>query len=793
MRTLGLLAAAVVGLASSAAAATLTVTSTADSGAGTFHQAILDSNASVGVLDTIAFDIPGAGIHTIVVSTNLPDVTDPVIIDGTTQPGYAGSPLIELTESAITQGFRISAGNSTVRGLAIFEFGVQLTLISNGGNVVEACYIGINATATITSSGLGLQIQNSPGTTIGGSDPAAGNVISGNAANGIQAVTSDGLIIRRNLIGTDPTGLVEMGNGGGISIVNSDDAIIGGTVAGQGNLVSGSDGNGIHVTGSANVLIAGNLIGTDITGTHPMPNNFALDISNLPGTITIGTPDPAGRNVISGNNQGLVLNNGVNSAIIQNNYFGTDITGTVPLPNKNAILINTAQTTDVLIGGPNPGEGNLIAFNSGLVGSFGIWSFGQRITVRGNSIFGNVGLGWDIDPQGVNPNDPGDADTGANDRQNFPIVTTVEILPLAQGSESRKIVGSGTRVVGVLRSEPDTQYTLDFYGNDGCTPRPQDFLEAQTYLGFGSATTDGTGFAAFDITVPGVIAAGDFVSATATDPEGNTSEFSQRLPFSLFPVSGDAAGGAAITIQGTDFASGAAVTIGGQPVGNLNITPTQITGTTPPLGPGTVNDLKVTNTDTTTGTLPKAWVADFLDVPNFHIFNQFVVTLVRNGITAGIGGGLYGVNDNTLRQQMAVFLLKAKYGVCYAPPPCTGTVFLDVPCPSQFGAWIEALAAEGITGGCGGGNYCPQDPVRRDQMAVFLLKAKYGSTHVPPLCTGVFDDVDCPTAFAVNFIEQLAAENITGGCATNPLRYCPLANNTRGQMAVFVVKTFSLQ
>ncbi len=106
MRTLALLAAVSFGLGSSAGAATLTVTSTADSGPGTFHQALIDSNASVGVLDTIAFAIPGAGVHTIVVSTDLPTATDPVIIDGTTQPGYVDSPLIELTESTPTQGLR---------------------------------------------------------------------------------------------------------------------------------------------------------------------------------------------------------------------------------------------------------------------------------------------------------------------------------------------------------------------------------------------------------------------------------------------------------------------------------------------------------------------------------------------------------------------------------------------------------------------------------------------------------------------------------------------------------------
>ena len=782
MRKLALLAAASLALASPASAATITVTSTADSGPGTLHQALIDSNESVGVLDTIAFGIPGAGIHTIVVSTDLPTATDPVIIDGATQPGYAGSPLIELTESTPTQGLRISAGNSVVRGLAIFEFGVQLTLISNGGNAVEACYIGINATATVTSSGLGIQIQGSPDTTIGTSDGSAGNVISGLTSTGIQLVGSDNTLIRGNIIGMDPTGTVALGNNIGISVVNSDNVDIGGTVTGLGNVISGNTGFGITVTGSANTLIAGNLIGTDVTGTQAIPNNFGIDANNLTGTITIGTPAAAARNIISGNNNGLFLNNGVTDAIVQNNYFGTDITGTLPVPNNLAILLNTAQTTDVVIGGPNPGEGNIIAFNEGAGNVHGIWSFGKRVTVRGNRIHDNEGLGFDNDPIGVNANDPGDVDTGANDGQNFPIVTSVEVLSLGEGI--------GTRVVGVLRSEASTQYTLDFYGSTGCTPRPQDFLEGETYLGFGQVTTDGSGVGNFDVTLSAEIAPGDFVSATATDPEGNTSEFSQRLPFSVFPVSGDPAGGTAVTIQGTDFASGATVTIGGVAATNVNVgSGTQITAQTPALPPGTVNDLTVTNTDATTGTLPKAFVSNFLDVPSFSVFHVYVTTLVRNAITAGIGNGLYGYDQPTLRQQMAVFLLKAKYGVCYVPPACQG-VFPDVPCPSTFAAWIEDLADQGITGGCGNGNYCPQNPVRRDQMAAFLLRTKYGSAYAPPPCDGDFVDVACPSLFA-DWIEQLAEEQITTGCG-GP-NYCPLNPNTRGQMAVFLTKTFNLQ
>ena len=277
---------------------------------------------------------------------------------------------------------------------------------------------------------------------------------------------------------------------------------------------------------------------------------------------------------------------------------------------------------------------------------------------------------------------------------------------------------------------------------------------------------------------------------TATDPSGNTSEFSQRLPFTVNPRSGDSGGGTALTITGTNFLAGAGVTIGGNAATGIVVNSyTSLSATTPVMAPGLANDLVVTNTDGTTGTMVKGFVSDFLDVPNTQQFYFYVTVLVSNGITAGVGGGLYGVDGDTLRQQMAVFILKGKHGLCFVPPPCSG-VFADVPCPSTFANWIEEMAAEGITGGCGGGNFCPMTPVRRDQMAVFLLKGEHGSSYVPPMCTGVFLDVPCPSPFA-NWIEQLNTEGITGGCGGG--NYCPGNPNTRGQMAVFMVKTFNLQ
>ena len=182
----------------------------------------------------------------------------------------------------------------------------------------------------------------------------------------------------------------------------------------------------------------------------------------------------------------------------------------------------------------------------------------------------------------------------------------------------------------------------------------------------------------------------------------------------------------------------------------------------------------------------------FLDVPPSHMFYEFVEILAANGVTGGCQPGYYCPDNPVTRAQMAVFLLKAKFGSSHVPPPATGAVFGDVAANAFAAAWIEELASLGVTSGCGGGNYCPGSTVTRRQMSTFLLKTKLGSGHVPPAAAGVFADVPMGDAFA-SWIEELYADEITGGCLTNPLRYCPSQPNTRGQMAVFLVKTFDLQ
>ncbi len=167
----------------------------------------------------------------------------------------------------------------------------------------------------------------------------------------------------------------------------------------------------------------------------------------------------------------------------------------------------------------------------------------------------------------------------------------------------------------------------------------------------------------------------------------------------------------------------------------------------------------------------------------------FIENLARSGVTGGCGGGNYCPNNPVTRAQMAVFLERGMRGSSFSPPPATGTRFLDVPANAFAAAFIEQLAADGITGGCGGGNYCPNNLVTRAQMAVFLLRAANGAGFVPPPATGVFADVP-PGSFAANFIEQLAADGITGGCGGG--NFCPGAPVTRAQMAVFLVRTFDI-
>jgi mannan endo-1,4-beta-mannosidase len=184
----------------------------------------------------------------------------------------------------------------------------------------------------------------------------------------------------------------------------------------------------------------------------------------------------------------------------------------------------------------------------------------------------------------------------------------------------------------------------------------------------------------------------------------------------------------------------------------------------------------------------------FTDVPVDYWSWNYIERLSAAGITSGCSTSprMYCPGATVTRDQMAVFLLRGKHSSSYVPPTANG-VFSDVPTDHWAAAWIEQLAAEGITSGCSVSPklYCPGSAVTRDQMAVFLLRAKHGSSYTPPPATGVFQDV--PTDYwSAAWIEQLAAEGITSGCSVSPKLYCPATPVTRDQMAVFLVRNFSL-
>jgi len=204
---------------------------------------------------------------------------------------------------------------------------------------------------------------------------------------------------------------------------------------------------------------------------------------------------------------------------------------------------------------------------------------------------------------------------------------------------------------------------------------------------------------------------------------------------------------------------------------------------------------------TTTATSACTWPAytqpgtsSFGDVQMGWATWNWIERMRNAGITQGCGNGNYCPTDAVSRQHMAIFLLRGKYcGNAYTPPSVNGVSgFLDVQPGWVTAPWIKQLAADGITQGCGNGNYCPSTPVSRQHMAIFLLRAKHGGTYSPPGLDGGgsgFADVD-PTWATAPWIKQLAAEGVTQGCGNG--NYCPLDPVSRQHMAIFLVRAFGL-
>ena len=316
------------------------------------------------------------------------------------------------------------------------------------------------------------------------------------------------------------------------------------------NVIAGGS-NGFSVNGSGHT-VQGNFIGTDATGT------VLLGLSQrgvgVAGTDhVIGGAGPGEGNVIGGAGFYYGLEIAGSGHVVYGNFVGTDVTGTLDFGNLRAGI--AAGGTNMTIGGTSPGQGNTIAFNGTTFGEGGVVnSGGQQVRIRGNRIYANKatgasnGLGIDLlvglDHGRAHPTTTATRDTGPNGVQNYPILTSAGPA-LAEGA--------GTHIVGVLNSTASTTFDIDFYANPSCASRPQEYLEGQDYIGSTQVTTDGSGNASIDVTLPFTVENGSRISATATDPAGNTSEFSQRLIFSMNPASGPPAGGTDVTITGMLF------------------------------------------------------------------------------------------------------------------------------------------------------------------------------------------------------------------------------------------------
>ncbi len=426
----------------------------------------------------------------------------------------------------------------------------------------------------------GVEIDNAPGNMVGGLNPGEENVIAYNHQKGvyIHGSLANGSVVHNNKIGTDVSGTLDAGNlQQGVMIDNGSTNVVGGPIPGSGNLISGNDMEGILITGSTANLnkVHGNKIGTDLTGTAPLPNaGVGVHVDNAPGN-NIGGDNPGEGNQISGNGaEGVLIENMLaRNNTVKGNRIGVDATQSIDLGNAmDGVRVTNAMTNT--IGGTTPLAGNLIVGNdndgvrisgsgaydnivqgnsiggsmiSGLqlpnskagvfiqdahdniIGGVFItetntilWNSGEGIVVKGgtaignllsrNLVFGNGGMGIDLENDGVTGNDLLDADTGANQRQNFPHI------------DRATVKASTMELVGELRSNASTTYRLEFYANQACDPLLHG--EGEFYLGAASKTTNASGISEFGITLPVTATVGFFVTGIAIDPSGNTSEYS---------------------------------------------------------------------------------------------------------------------------------------------------------------------------------------------------------------------------------------------------------------------------
>ncbi|HEV2969843.1 MAG TPA: NosD domain-containing protein [Pirellulales bacterium] len=354
-----------------------TVTNTADSGAGSLRQAILNANIDPGP-DTILFNI-GPGTQTIVLQSPLPAITDQVFIDGESEPGFSEHPLIVLDGSSAgfgVDGLVLGSGSdgSKIRGIVVDRFKSAGLRIQSSHNTIQGDYFGVDATGeTAAGNFYGLILASTASNNLigAGADGNAGegNVLSGNGQAGValigHGVTQNA--ISANHIGTDAGGSIAIRNGSyGVYIDGSSNNTVGGTTAGLGNVISGNGSFGIYMwdnaTGNA---VQGNYIGTDSTGTAALGNGFA-GIYILSANNVIGGNQLGAGNVISANPYGLLLwEAAATGNLVAGNLIGTDCSGRKPLGNTFAGLYVYNADKNV-IGGTTAAARNIISGNNGV-------------------------------------------------------------------------------------------------------------------------------------------------------------------------------------------------------------------------------------------------------------------------------------------------------------------------------------------------------------------------------------------------------------------------------------------
>ena len=518
---------------------------------GSLRQFILNANAISGV-QTSNFSIGGGGAKTIAPTAAFAPITDAVVLDATTQEGFAGTPLIELdgTGAGGATGFTLASNGSTVRGFVINRFGNGIR-ISGDNNLVAGNWIGLDATGTVdrgnATDGI-ILVAGAANNTIGGTGANDRNVISGNDDDGISIDGASGTIVIGNYIGTDAQGTAAVGNSGdGVaiqldnSVTPSTNTTVGGTSAAERNVIAGNAANSaqglanvrIRGVGTTGNVVLGNYIGTDYTGAVALANprdGIVIDEGALNNTIG-GAVSGAG-NVISGSTNNGIRVQGTYSyaagdvlATIYGNRIGTNAAGTAALANgQSGIFVDGSSGTAVTapqriaIGGTGANQGNTIAFNT--QDGVAVTVNASRVTIVGNSIYSNGSaagdLGIDLAADGVTNNDgtgPYDGDTGPNTLQNFPAFSAVATD------------GTTLTVSGRLDSIASTTYTIHFYASTAIDPSSHG--EGQRYLGSTTVVTNASGTVLFNsVPISAAVAPGEWVSMTATDPSGNTSEFS---------------------------------------------------------------------------------------------------------------------------------------------------------------------------------------------------------------------------------------------------------------------------